>query len=523
MQFENESEGLQAKAALNEATIIYQQMLFDNPIGEQALDYLVNERWFSRETLKRFKIGFAPDGWDFYHRFIEGLHETNGASFSALEKAGLIRKGKEATPDNPKYYAPFRNRIMFPLMQREQVIGFAARKLEDGNSKNPKYLNTGETPLYNKGRFLYNGDAALTSARQEGFLFVVEGPTSVLQASQQNLDNMTASCGTAFTKDHLTFINKRAPGLEIILCFDSDEAGLRAAERNCEEFLGYPINVCLLPRGDDPDSFMRDKGSLLDYAKACKQGAFDFLIDRKSSGLDLLSPEGAVTLLIRFKPLISAIPPGNRKIYLESLKLKTGLSPESMSEAISPNPHSNGGQICQNNLADSLVQQYSQISYVSPPRAWWEIRFMQEFLLLSSNQEVITYFQDTLKLEPDSFKLLEARLAYEHILNQSRENRSHLNFAGTEMFGQKSLLEYASSQHITLDPKIVRRLFERSSRNGFNNVNGTMKNPSLESIEEALIMVRANALPEEIREQYKRGVSFSDLHDYLNNIPGSNE
>ncbi|MDP3882339.1 MAG: toprim domain-containing protein [Nanoarchaeota archaeon] len=527
MQFVNECEGLQAKAALNEATVVYQQMLFDDPRGERALDYLVNERQFSKSTLAKFKIGFAPHGWEFYHHLMGVLHEQNGAYLSTLEKAGLIKKGREATPENPRYYTPFQNRIIFPLMQGEQIIGFTARKLEDGRPENPKYLNTGETPLYHKGRFLYNGDAGLRAAKDKGFLFAVEGPTSILQAYQQGVNNMVASCGTSFTPDHLALINKRVPGLEVLFCFDADEAGLRAAERKCEEFLGHPIKVCVLPTGEDPDSFMRQGNSLLEYAANHREGAFDFLISRKSQEIDLKSPEGALVLIDRLKPTLRGIPDSHRGIYLDALSTRTGVSKESIDKILYPQQRSQLGAEAEHTSSSPV----SQIMYVAPPRAGWERRFIKQLISSGPDRKVMRYLDKVVQLNPNDFGLVEAKVAYQYLLAQSRGDAQELlGLAGTAMFGYQGLLEYAGAQNIFLNQPIARELFSALPRRKTNNGkkgNGGRKNTeeavsTLEQLEESLLMVLSHALPQRIREAHRAGANFTDLYEYLKQVPSHN-
>lgn len=239
------------------ASAWFQQTLYDSTQGKGALTYLQN-RGLSLNTLEEFGVGFALPSWD-------GLTQhllRKGANPADLVQAGLI-----VAKDSPKsgeakhsgYYDRFRSRVMVPIIDlRGNVVAFGGRVLEDGT---PKYLNSPETPLFNKGRCLFGLNRARDAANQLNTLLIVEGYFDVLLLHQFGIRHAVAPLGTALTAEHVSLIRRFVKN--VVLMFDGDAAGVGATLRTMDVFLnsGVTVKVISLPPGEDPDSYIRKHGA----------------------------------------------------------------------------------------------------------------------------------------------------------------------------------------------------------------------------------------------------------------------
>jgi len=276
------------------ATRYYREQLKSS---QRAIDYL-KQRGLSGEIAARFGIGYAPDGW-----------QNLAAAFRNYQDAALGETGLVISSDEGKRYDRFRDRIMFPIINmRGQVIGFGGRVLDRGE---PKYLNSPETPLFEKGRELYGLFQAQKVIREVKQVLVVEGYMDVVALAQHGVEYAVATLGTATTPYHVQKLLRLTE--HIVFCFDGDKAGQRAAWRALENALPYlqdgkRISFMFLPVEHDPDSFIREFGKA--SFEQLAQDAIPlsvYLLREVSAGLDLRSQEGRNQLLQRAKPLVTAI------------------------------------------------------------------------------------------------------------------------------------------------------------------------------------------------------------------------
>ncbi|MGA8148290.1 MAG: DNA primase [Gallionellaceae bacterium] len=280
--------------AMQSATHYYRDQLKQSP---RAIDYL-KRRGLSGEIAARFGIGYAPEGW-----------QNLEAVFPNYQDASLLESGLVIVNDEGKRYDRFRDRIMFPIVNvRGQVVGFGGRVLDKGE---PKYLNSPETPLFEKGRELYGLFQAQKAIRASRKVLVVEGYMDVVALAQHGVEYAVATLGTATTPYHVQKL-LRLTG-RVVFCFDGDAAGQRAAWRALENALpqlvdGKRVDFLFLPTEHDPDSFIREQGKeaferLIDHALPLSA----YLLRELSSGVDLHTQEGRSALLERAKPLLTAI------------------------------------------------------------------------------------------------------------------------------------------------------------------------------------------------------------------------
>jgi DNA primase len=276
------------------ATRYYREQLKNS---RRAIDYL-KQRGLSGEIAAKFGIGYAPDGW-----------QNLALAFPNYQDATLNEIGLVITGDEDKRYDRFRDRIMFPIINvRGQVIGFGGRVLDKGE---PKYLNSPETPLFEKGRELYGLFQAQKAIRAVQQVLVVEGYMDVVALAQHGVEYAVATLGTATTPYHIQKLLRLTE--HIVFCFDGDKAGQKAAWRALENALPYlqdgkRISFLFLPVEHDPDSFIREFGREA-FEQRIREAMplSSYLLREISAGLDLRTQEGRGQLLQRAKPLLTAI------------------------------------------------------------------------------------------------------------------------------------------------------------------------------------------------------------------------
>jgi DNA primase len=237
--------------ANEQASELYRQSLLGTESGRKVLDYLHDKRAMTDETIQEFQIGYAPDGWE----NLIGFAASKEITVEELSRAGLVVRRESGEG----YYDRFRQRLMFPIFDFSQrVIGFGARALSSTDTV--KYLNSPETPLYNKSRTLYGLSHTRTEIRQKREALIVEGYMDFLSLYQSGIKNAVAVSGTSFTRDHALLLRRYAD--TVYLLFDADPAGQSAAERCAEHFfsVGIEVRVVALPKGEDPDSYLRSHG-----------------------------------------------------------------------------------------------------------------------------------------------------------------------------------------------------------------------------------------------------------------------
>ncbi len=254
---QDSSEGYQIKhnrqelayKILEEAAEYYAALLVE-PIGRTALDYF-RQRDFSTETIKQFKLGFAPDSWDATRKELAG----QGFNDQELIDAGLI-----VEKENGRNYDRFRNRAIFAIRDfLGRVVGFGARQLGD-DKKQPKYINSPQSIVYNKSKILYGMFEAKNAIRNKQSAILVEGYSDAISLFQAGIENVVASSGTALTPDQLKLLSRYTK--KIIIIYDSDSAGVAAAEKGLELAVrqGFDVSIVSLPEGEDPDSIVKKHG-----------------------------------------------------------------------------------------------------------------------------------------------------------------------------------------------------------------------------------------------------------------------
>jgi len=265
---------------LNEATIFFEKNLYEQT-GIEALNYLKN-RGFNNKIITEFRLGFAPKD---SKALIQYLLKKKFTIPEMLD-VGLIKKSN----NSPDHYSFFRNRVIFPVSDSKgRIIAFGARILNDGE---PKYLNSPDHALFHKGKLLYGLSRARAALNKKQNLIVVEGYTDVIALNQAGYIGSMAPLGTAMTENQIMLLWRLLPSMDLrdndrdyspILCFDGDNAGVRASQRAVDRALpmisaSQTIRVAYLPSGEDPDSLIKKSGKI----------AFQKIIDQSKPMIDVL-------------------------------------------------------------------------------------------------------------------------------------------------------------------------------------------------------------------------------------------
>ncbi len=293
------------------AATYYQEELIVSPL---AISYLLH-RGIRPATALRFGLGFAPDGW-----------QNLATKFSIYDGQELQLCGLTARGNLDRVYDRFRNRLMFPILAASgEVIGFGGRTMTD---EEPKYLNSPETALFDKGRELFGLSLAAREIRASLSVLVVEGYMDVITVSQAGMVNVVGTMGTATTPMQAKKLLRMAD--TVVFCFDGDKAGVNAAWRALEACIPFlrdtkVVRFVFLPDDEDPDSFIRKHG-LEAFKRYCDHGWMlsDYLLKRLQQGIDLSAAEGRAKLIHEAKPFLGRLK--NKHAPLLRLQLLKSLS-----------------------------------------------------------------------------------------------------------------------------------------------------------------------------------------------------
>ncbi len=293
--------------------------------SQEALEYLLKKRQFTKETVLKFRLGYAPNNGTALLDFLRKKDFTA----DELQKAGLATKRYRGLGDM------FRGRIMVPLAdQQGNVIGFTARLLEDIPNA-PKYLNTPQTSLYDKGRHVYGLHLAKEAIRKEKYAVVVEGNLDVIASHQADVTNVVATAGTAMTERHLKAVGRFAE--DVRLAFDQDNAGLNAAERTIPLAgkAGVSLSIITIPAGKDPDELVRKDPEAWRAVIQKPQYALDWLIERHAAQLDLSSATGKRQFTDIILKIVRQIPDQvEQDHYLDALAKRIEVSKDALTRKL---------------------------------------------------------------------------------------------------------------------------------------------------------------------------------------------
>jgi DNA primase len=314
-------------AEVNEkACTFYERVLWEHPKGEIAREHLRN-RGITEDTARAWRLGYAPNLWDSLCK----SHALKGVDPKLIEEAGLgvPRKKGEGLYDR------FRGRLIIPIRESGRIVGFGGRLLE-GQSE-AKYLNSPDTPLYQKGQTLFGLDRAREAVRTNFFALFVEGYFDVIGLHQGGLTTAVATCGTALTDKHLDLI-VRAGAKRVVFVFDPDAGGIRGAHRASEiaAAAGVPASVLVPSEGEDPDELLaRVARNGFNELLSSSQPSMEFLLDRALAAVPKEAPvEERAKVVHSVEALVKAAPdPLTRDLYVEKIAGRLGITVDAVKRA----------------------------------------------------------------------------------------------------------------------------------------------------------------------------------------------
>ncbi len=448
---------------LENAIAFYHAVLTQSKVGAPALEYL-HKRGFTDETIQKFQLGWAPDGWDQMSKMLQARRNVTVEELSEVGLATARASGRGS-------YDKFRSRVIFPIRDAGgAAVGIGGRVLPgtqmaaDPNA--PKYLNSPATPLFDKSRTLYLIERARGEMRRSDEAVLVEGYTDALMAHQAGFENVVASLGTALTPAQVALIARYAR--EIVLAYDVDPAGQHAGSIGGAELFRLigalaaeetgveitRVRVARLPEGKDPDEVVRETPDLWREAIRTAQPIIEFLIDYYATSFDVRRPEGKRHAVAALIPLLREIrDPVVRDGYLQALSHRTGVEERVLLEALrAPESAGQTGRGGRGEGAPGSSGRFTADAIISAPDSidtkaelkavsLDERKLLRLLLLVPDQQERVA---DTLKAEGAQLPSTPARELLVAMLADRERDREA---GGTGQFERMRFLE-------ALDPEL---------------------------------------------------------------------
>lgn len=310
----------------DKAAKLYHHILINTPAGQSALNYL-RKRGMSDELIDQFGLGYAPD-----QRILKPFFEQQKIDYQLLRKSGLFSEDQQG-----KLRDRFVERVMYPIKNGQgQVIAFSGRLLTNEKTDLPKYLNSPETPIFNKRRTLFNFDIARKSARKDGKLYLFEGFMDVISAFGAGITNGIASMGTSFTEEQVAIIGRATSQLDI--CYDGDEPGQNAIDRAISLVDDHRSNqlqvkVVQLPAGIDPDEYVQKYGAkqFSAYLANKEETTVEFYLRFLKNGKNLDNQNELMSYLNQVLKVIAKVDaPLEEDMYLQQLASEFNLDRQTL-------------------------------------------------------------------------------------------------------------------------------------------------------------------------------------------------
>ncbi len=391
-----ESEERQKLYQVNQAAALYFHSLLNSPAGEKARSY-VEKRGFKDETVKNFQLGYSLNSWGELKKYLA----EKGYSEKEMLDGGLIIEAEDK-----KSHDRFRHKLMFPIADaRGRVIGFGSRVLDDSQ---PKYINSPQTPVFDKSGNLYALNLAKEAIREQGLAVIVEGYMDVITAHQNGFTNVVASMGTSVTDRQVNTLKRITKN--ITLALDADAAGEEAMLRGVEfeNALGAEVKVVILPQGKDPDDVIKEDPQAWPKLLAGALPVVDFTFNMVASKLDLTTAKDKSLAVEKLLPILAEIKdPIRQAHYLQKLAGLVQVSERSVEAALSrlkirpkrapikPKPETDLQPLMSNPIEDyclSLLLQHPELKVKDE-------ELLPEYFESSQNREIFIARQESVKIE----------------------------------------------------------------------------------------------------------------------------
>ena len=418
-----QSQSNRKKELLYKVNVEAAKFFFSNLMNNQnAKEYFLN-RGIKEETIKKFGLGFANDSWNslmFYLR-------KKGINDGLLEEAGLISVNKE----KGRKYDRFRNRVMFPVFDYQgKVIGFGGRVLDDSK---PKYLNSPETLVFQKGTNLYGLNFALKHNMSERYFVIVEGYMDLISLHQYGITNVVASLGTALTINQARLLKRYAD--KVVISYDADLAGQMATLRGLEilRTAGFDVRVLSIPQGKDPDEYVRSNGreaflKLINNAEPL----IDYRIKKAEEGIDFKNSQSVILYSKRIMDIISDLDPIEKDVYIKKASENTGIKEQALYDILKIKMKDNRENDFRNNKEEDRSKLYVEPGFLKAERTL--LKMMLE------NEEYLQYIEE--RISENDFILLEHKEIFTVIILGKGENINNIeSFIESRLSNAKSIGE----------------------------------------------------------------------------------
>ena len=418
-----QSQSNRKKELLYKVNVEAAKFFFSNLMNNQnAKEYFLN-RGIKEETIKKFGLGYANDSWNslmFYLR-------KKGINDGLLEEAGLISVNKE----KGRKYDRFRNRVMFPVFDYQgKVIGFGGRVLDDSK---PKYLNSPETLVFQKGTNLYGLNFALKHNMSERYFVIVEGYMDLISLHQYGITNVVASLGTALTINQARLLKRYAD--KVVISYDADLAGQMATLRGLEilRTAGFDVRVLSIPQGKDPDEYVRSNGreaflKLINNAEPL----IDYRSKEAKEGIDVNNSQSVILYSKRIMDIISDLDPIEKDVYIKKASENTGIKEQALYDILKIKMKDNRENDFRNNKEEDRSKLYVEPGFLKAERTL--LKMMLE------NEEYLQYIEE--RISENDFILLEHKEIFTVIILGKGENINNIeSFIESRLSNAKSIGE----------------------------------------------------------------------------------
>ncbi|MBP1889545.1 DNA primase [Clostridium moniliforme] len=345
-----ESKLVKKKELLYKVNVEAARYFFSNLQRDKISKEYFTNRGIKEVTIKRFGLGYAKDGWQNLINYLK----KRGYSESIMLEAGLVSRSQKG-----RIYDRFRNRVIFPVFNiKGDVIGFGGRVLDDSK---PKYLNSPETLVFQKGTNLYGLNFAIKNKMEERYFVIVEGYMDLISLHQYGITNVVASLGTALTVNQARLLKRYAD--KVIISYDADIAGQTATLRGLEilKEAGFDVRVLQIPQGKDPDEFVRSNGKdaflkLINKAESL----ISYRLNKAKEGINFNDKGSLIKYGNRVAEILANLNPVEKDVYIKSISEDTGIKEQSLYDLIA---------MTRNTKSDDLMNKKEEIGtklYVEP-------------------------------------------------------------------------------------------------------------------------------------------------------------
>lgn len=369
-------------------------------LTKEAKEYFLN-RGIKEETIKRFGLGFAKDSWNNLLFHLRKL----GFKDDLLLEAGLVSTS-ERTGNK---YDRFRNRVIFPVFDyRGKVIGFGGRVLDDSK---PKYLNSPETLVFQKGTNLYGLNFAIKSKMQERYFIIVEGYMDLITLHQYGITNVVASLGTALTTNQARLLRRYAD--KVIISYDADIAGQAATMRGLDilKDAGFDVRVLSIPQGKDPDEYVRSNGKdafikLINGAESL----IDYRLKKAEEGINLKDSNDLVRYGKRVTEILASVNSIEKDVYIKKISENTGIREQTLYDLLSKEMTKNIKENdFMNNKEENGTKLYLEPAFIKAERSLMKLCLNEEYfdyisqlinqdeLILPEHKEIFSIIKEAKK------------------------------------------------------------------------------------------------------------------------------